>query len=70
MFTRIVLDKLRKGSLTSILSHQELRANLDNLVEKCHGWLTLVNNPDGEILRMNRNLSAAEFLGIINKLSQ
>ena len=70
LFVKVVLERLSKGCFTSILSQDQIRNSLLRLVERCQGWLTLVDNQEGDILRMNKSMKPAEISAIINKIAQ
>lgn len=56
MFLKNVLKYGSDTLKSHMISEDQLKAYLNKLVEVCSFWIKIVENPNGQILRMDRSV--------------
>lgn len=54
LFVAFVLERLARSGQTSNMNRSQIHNHLRIVASKCPQWLTIVINPDGEILRQSK----------------
>lgn len=68
MFLKNVI-KYSLSSLKQFLTDEaQLRAFVKQLAETCPNWLKIVDNPEGQILRMDRTVELPQIIKTIEQL--
>jgi hypothetical protein len=58
-FIRKVTLKLTSGSFLTTIDQQEMLQLISYIVRHSGGWAAIIDNPDGQILRLNREIPIA-----------
>lgn len=67
MFLVKVIDQVFKNNRFSILSKDEVLDVIEGIVRYSFGWVKLVDNPQGKLLRMDKKVNFNKVIENIKK---
>lgn len=68
MFLVKVINKVYKANKLNLMSHAEIKTLIEGIVLKSEGWLKLVDNRDGTILRIDKSKCFNKVLKKLKKI--
>lgn len=66
LFVVKVLERLGKSAHLGLMERSQLLAYLKEIARKCPSWVSLLENPEGQILRQSEALSLAEVYKLLD----